>query len=987
MYRHDDSAGSDAAGGGAAEGQLGGRGGDGGGDAGRGGVQHRHHHGHHGHANNATAASTATALSNDTGAVEVSVIPMRHRKPPIASNNDSSDKQALASIAAAASDMKGGKTKEEVTKLSAEVRQNLADQAWNSVEKQADSKLQEALAETNKIIEDALESAQVLGQEQRKSLVDALVTNIKFSFSEAQDTDEGNDIIREVDEFGYSIRVPPRKIQTRGGDSLSGATIDPDLESSTYTGGNDNNSDDDDSLCSLDDRSHMSDHTTHSKTIRLTQEIIPPAMRPNTLGSGHGHGHGYGGEAAAPPGADSTLTSGNTSPFLTRMHTISGNSAGNPLSAAAAAASVTTVDPSEGLHTLPIYLRGGASTTGFGALLGNALALLYVARQGLRESELWKILSLLQSKSEQEQRVNHEVRAQNHGIVRRVAAAFLKDRGPITEKFKSDDINHTGYITRKQMLISVRKHNSDLSLSDLIKMLEFVSAHAPPAVQASHANQSNTMMHYYQDRELIVGHHVHYQKLYMLLTKQNKQFKFTEKPKRGKDSLLATTTNLNGASSTAPAAPRTPKAGLRSAAAAGVGGTAGSAGGAGVKTATEQGLLAGAANEDDFDNFQLSAPFVDPQQVAIKRWHAQSSDPDAGKLRKSGAAASQDDFADGDFGFGRSGKTQMTAATTGSSRRGADDGADAAAADDDDDEDFSLGAVIEESLISILSALGVLHDPENKVLILPSDSEPFRQVIYNNYILKRNGGSLLSWHQLLVQHFQTEPNSLRKCEELPWHLKICRKWHTLRDTLVDLRTFDLMARHDLRDELFEYWVLLTEGPLLLPEPASSAAPGTGLSSANNTGSSFNLDGQHGQHGQHGRPVSPTGRGNSGAAAAGTGVGGITKRRGEDDSLLGNESTYTHVLREIDEAAERGMTVKEARKRNLKNQVLKGVVYMILLFRFIDILSYTIFPSPSFLFGMNLHLFCSISFYSVCTTDSHVRYRGGAKQVSRDVGNC
>ena len=50
------------------------------------------------------------------------------------------------------------------------------------------------------------------------------------------------------------------------------------------------------------------------------------------------------------------------------------------------------------LDFLPVYLRGGVSTVGFGDLLGNALALLYVARQGLREAELWSILSLLQYK-------------------------------------------------------------------------------------------------------------------------------------------------------------------------------------------------------------------------------------------------------------------------------------------------------------------------------------------------------------------------------------------------------------------------------------------------------------------------------------------------------------------------------------------------------------------------------------------------------------
>ena len=104
------------------------------------------------------------------------------------------------------------------------------------------------------------------------------------------------------------------------------------------------------------------------------------------------------------------------------------------------------------------------------------------------------------------------------------------------------------------------------------------------------------------------------------------------------------------------------------------------------------------------------------------------------------------------------------------------------------------------------------------MLILPSDSEPFRQVIYNNYILKRGGGNMNYWHGLIIKHFQTEPNSLRKCEELPWHLKICRKWHALRDALVDLDSFDLMSKTDLKSELIEYWALLTEGPLPLPLP-------------------------------------------------------------------------------------------------------------------------------------------------------------------------
>lgn len=40
-------------------------------------------------------------------------------------------------------------------------------------------------------------------------------------------------------------------------------------------------------------------------------------------------------------------------------------------------------------------MRGGTNTSGFGDILGNALSLLYVTRQGLKEQELWKILDYL----------------------------------------------------------------------------------------------------------------------------------------------------------------------------------------------------------------------------------------------------------------------------------------------------------------------------------------------------------------------------------------------------------------------------------------------------------------------------------------------------------------------------------------------------------------------------------------------------------------
>ena len=56
--------------------------------------------------------------------------------------------------------------------------------------------------------------------------------------------------------------------------------------------------------------------------------------------------------------------------------------------------------------------------------------------------------------------------------------------------------------------------------------------------------------------------------------------------------------------------------------------------------------------------------------------------------------------------------------------------------------------------------------------------------------------------------------SLRRCEQLPWHLSMCYKWLALKNTLSDLRTFELMWQStQLRRELTTYWTLLTEGKL------------------------------------------------------------------------------------------------------------------------------------------------------------------------------
>eukprot|EP01039_Chlorochromonas_danica_P007094 gene7094-7846_t len=91
---------------------------------------------------------------------------------------------------------------------------------------------------------------------------------------------------------------------------------------------------------------------------------------------------------------------------------------------------------------LPLYLRGGESVSGFGDLIGNALSLLYVARQGLREGELWKILSNLQMKKRletndfQERREMLVAQEQN---VHKIASNIINHQSLLADIFMAED--------------------------------------------------------------------------------------------------------------------------------------------------------------------------------------------------------------------------------------------------------------------------------------------------------------------------------------------------------------------------------------------------------------------------------------------------------------------------------------------------------------------------------------------------------------------
>ncbi|CAM9102993.1 unnamed protein product, partial [Hapterophycus canaliculatus] len=144
--------------------------------------------------------------------------------------------------------------------------------------------------------------------------------------------------------------------------------------------------------------------------------------------------------------------------------------------------------------------------------------------------------------------------------------------------------------------------------------------------------------------------------------------------------------------------------------------------------------------------------------------------------------------------------------------------------EDDTGNCSSLSDTARTSLKSALSVLGVSHDglvhngDEHSIFVLGLDAEDLREVVFRRYV-----ASASTWHSRLVRFFQAQPPSPRRCEELPWHLNKCYRWHPLKNSLVDLRTFETMwTTTQLKRELMDYWKLLTEGPLHASEEAAAA---------------------------------------------------------------------------------------------------------------------------------------------------------------------
>lgn len=407
--------------------------------------------------------------------------------------------------------------------------------------------------------------------------------------------------------------------------------------------------------------------------------------------------------------------------------------------AEALAAKRVNIDPKEAFSSLPIYLRGGVSCDGFGSLLGCALSLLYVARHGLKERELWAILSELRSKKIREEA---EVAASKSGggaghesthdsdPSRHLISFCYAARGLLEDVWKTQDVLQTGKISFSQMQLGMTNAHPSFKKADAMRLLEITGLSG--LTNAGVGLMSTSVSKY--DYRLEVD----YMELIRRIVKKEKSMKHAEQPRHGGDKKKS------------------------------------------AVSSAEEGL----------------GWLAEPLPTAV-----------GGEAVDEGGTDSHRDEAWLHMG-------SPSNEEGGSGGTGGDD-------------DASLGPLMEESLLAVLCSLGVLYSKENQVLILPSDSEIFRQVVLKRYVESMGGRE--AWHGQLIRFFQRQPNSMRRCEEMPWHLQICRRWHALRDALVDLNTFNMMyaLRGDgddaLKGEYMSYWLMLTEGPLYISDEAQRQA--------------------------------------------------------------------------------------------------------------------------------------------------------------------
>ena len=423
---------------------------------------------------------------------------------------------------------------------------------------------------------------------------------------------------------------------------------------------------------------------------------------------------------------------------------------------------VPEADPVEvamvGQSSLPEYLRGGMVSQGLGALMGNALSLLFVARHGLKEAELWAMLATLRARPPEYIEMLQRQRVQQEAS-RAVLQICYSVRADLEDHWRVEDHVRTGMLTLAQLQRGLLKASKDLKRGDLMRLLQITGLMAKEAIDAGFVT-GNTGEAGAED----VG----------------------GRPNMADEHGPTSMGNGYEAAMPSPEAVRVyfPELLHR--------------------------IMSGEKRERW--NVHRRHLGLHHEHEHIGLGGVVSSD--------NRSVGSQDDFnVPGNVAkhvvlAGPTTNVPFSSASPKDPFNNSSVDAGGSSASVLGDDLATLGPVIEENLLELLTALGALHSPEHQVILLPSENHSFRSVIRS--IVEQRGGEE-AWHGHMIRYFQKLPNtSMRRCEELPWHLQLCRKWYVLKDALSDLKTFDMMySSDDLKDELLSYWRLLTEGPLCI----------------------------------------------------------------------------------------------------------------------------------------------------------------------------
>ena len=378
------------------------------------------------------------------------------------------------------------------------------------------------------------------------------------------------------------------------------------------------------------------------------------------------------------------------------------------------------VDSSVGLSLLPVYMRGGIISQGLGNLLGNALALLFVARHGLKESELWAMLATLRARPPEylaALQIQHTQDEKDSKMLERL----FESRGLIEDNWRTNDPTHTGMISLSQLQKGLLKCNenrikkSDLIIvkSDLMRLLQLTDMMSQSTIDAGYVtgvtDEKNEKNYDEKNEDKVEKSgdkggekgsestvRVDYRELIRRIVEVQRvtqiKHRSSGQTARGKPGRTGQNSNQN------------------------------------LNQNDDFNMSINNNNNNDYDNNELSySPNNSYGQTNVHNQtgsQGQSQGQGQGQGLGSGTGLGGGSNEENPLGVG--------------------------------DDSATLGPVVEESLLELLTSLGALHSPEHQVVLLPSENHQFRELIKEQFVEGLGLGlGEDAWHGHMIRFVRT----------------------------------------------------------------------------------------------------------------------------------------------------------------------------------------------------------------------------------------